>query len=354
MEKILVALSGGVDSSITAAILKQNGFYVEGATMVFEGVLDEDLEYAGRVCKRLNIPYRCLDFAKKYREMIVNNFINEYQSGRTPNPCVLCNKFIKFGLFLKKAQELGFDKIATGHYASVVKGNGHYLLRQGKDKNEQSYFLYRLSQDELSRMVLPLGVYTKQEVRKLAKALNLPTAHRKKSQDVCFIPNGNYAGYLKKILPSKPGPIINKNGKVVGEHKGIVFYTYGQRRGLGLSHKRPYYVLKIDAKNNAIYVGEKEDVYKRELIANELNFISGKGLNVSSRVLAKARYFAPLSAATIEPCLCRRDFQFQYNHKQKVKVIFDKPQWALTPGQSVVFYQNSVVLGGGTIEEVIG
>ena len=315
---------------------------IEGAIMVFEGVLDEDIDYASGVAQKLNIPFHVFDFAKEYQEKIIENFVSEYSHGRTPNPCVLCNKFIKFDLFLKKATELGIDKIATGHYAGVEEDDGRFILKRGKDKNEQSYFLYRLDQKQLSKIVLPLGLYTKQEVRKLAAEFNLPTAQRKKSQDVCFIPDGDYTAYLKKFLKPKPGPVLDKTGKKIGGHKGIVFYTNGQRKGIGISHKNPYYVIRIDAQNNAIYVGEKNDIYKSKLIAKDLNFISVNSLEEKLQVLAKARYFAPLSEATIEP----------YSYKC-VKVEFKSPQWALTPGQSVVFYRDDLVLGGGIIDEVL-
>ncbi|MCK4673372.1 tRNA 2-thiouridine(34) synthase MnmA [candidate division WOR-3 bacterium] len=341
MEKVLVAMSGGVDSATAAVILKEKGYNIEGAIMVFEGISCEAVGYARSTAQHLNIPFYVFDFTKEFQNKIINNFIKEYKSGRTPNPCVLCNKHIKFDLFMKKAKKLGINKIATGHYAGIEKQNGCYLLKKGIDKNEQSYFLYRLNQKQLSKTVLPLGLYTKQKVRKLARKLNLPNASRKKSQDVCFIPDDNHTSFFKNFFHSVPGPIMNKNGKVIGEHKGIFTYTYGQRRGIGISHKRPYYIIKIDAQNNAVYVGEKKDVYKSQLIAGDLNFIPFDKLDKKLEVMAKPRYVSPLSRATIEPL-----------KDNKVKVIFRKPQWALTPGQSVVFYQKDVVLGGGVIEEL--
>uniref|UniRef100_A0A7C4X9T8 tRNA-specific 2-thiouridylase MnmA n=1 Tax=candidate division WOR-3 bacterium TaxID=2052148 RepID=A0A7C4X9T8_UNCW3 len=339
--KVLVALSGGVDSSVAATLLKENNYSVSGAIMIFKGVLDEDIENARNVCEVLKIPFYQFDFSNIYQKEIVENFISAYQSGHTPNPCVLCNQLIKFGLFLKRAIEMGFDKIATGHYARVVEIDGKYLLIRGKDKNEQSYFLYRLNQSQLSRIILPLGDLTKEEVRRIAKKMELPTAHRRKSQDVCFLPDTDYIQYLKGLIPEKKGPVFNKYGEKIGEHRGIFQYTYGQRKRLGISSGRPLYVMKIDPKNNAIYVGEKEDVYKKELIAGSINFITNLTLNKPLTVFAKARYFAPLSKAVIN------------NFNGKVRVVFEKPQWALTPGQSVVFYQNDTVLGGGIIEEVI-
>lgn len=337
-----MALSGGVDSATAAAILKQKGYRVEGAIMIFEGVTQESFDSAYEVAQTLQIPFYCFDFTKKFQNTIINNFIKEYRAGKTPNPCVLCNKLIKFGLFIKKAEGMGINKIATGHYAQIEQQSGRYLLKRGLDENEQSYFLYRLNQRQLSKIVLPLGSYTKNEVRRLAKRERLPAARRKKSQDICFIPDGNYVAYLKKIIPQKTGSIYNKNGEVIGKHKGIIFYTCGQRRGIGISHKRPYYVIKIDAENNAIYVGERKDIYRSQLIAGDLNFIPFDRLDQELKVLARPRYVSPLSPATIEP----------FKNKS-IKVWFKRPQWALTPGQSVVFYQDNVVLGGGIIQKVL-
>ena len=248
---------------------------------------------------------------------------------------------MKFGLLLNSASQLGADKIATGHYAQLVKRNGRYLLKKGCDKNEQSYFLYRLDQEQLSRTILPLGQYTKDEVREIARRRKLPTATQKKSQDVCFIPSGDYASFLKKTIPENPGPILNAEGKVIGQHKGIINYTIGQRHGIGISHKHPYYVTRIDPEKNAIYIGEQRNVYKREFTATDLSFIPFDILEHDMQVSAKVRYFSPTSEARIDPIT-----------PDKIKVIFTKPQWAITPGQSAVFYQKDLVIGGGIIDEV--
>ncbi len=342
-KRILVAMSGGVDSSVAALLLQESGFHVAGAIMLLEGIKKESIDLAECVAERLNISFHRLDLRKEHKAAVIDYFVKEYQRGRTPNPCVVCNKVIKFGLFMQKAQEMGIDHIATGHYAGTEQKNGRYLLKKGIDKNEQSYFLYRLNQEQLSKTIFPLGEYEKDRVRALARKHKLPTAQRKKSQDVCFIPDGDYTSLLKKRIIENPGPILDRKGKVVGEHKGITNYTIGQRHGIGISHKFPYYVVKIDTQKNAIYIGAKEEVCKRECVATDLNFIAFNTLEESMNVNAKVRYFSPPAEAFIEPV----------GH-DKAKVAFKKPQWAITPGQSVVFYQQDLVVGGGVIDEVVG
>lgn len=338
--RILIALSGGVDSSTAAVLLKEEGYDVEGAIMVFEGIKEEHIELAARVARRIEIPFHRVDLSKEFKESIMDYFTAEYARGRTPNPCVFCNKLLKFDLLLKKAKTGNADKIATGHYARIGKQKNRYLLMKGSDRNEQSYFLYRLSQEQLSRTILPLGELTKEEVRRIAHEYGLPSAKRKKSQDACFIPEAGYASFLKEKLLEREGPVVNGQGRIVGHHKGIIYYTIGQRHGLGISHKYPYYVTGIDAENNTIHVGERKEVFKRELIASDLNFIPFDTLEQSLEVTAKVRYFSPLNKATVYPLVDNR-----------VRVIFEKPQWAITPGQSIVLYQADLMIGGGIIEK---
>jgi len=359
-EKVLVAMSGGVDSSVAAALLKEQGYDVVGVTMqIWErdegrGIRDEGKDArnccsisatddAKRVAAILGIPHYTLNFRKIFKDCVIKDFISEYQHGRTPNPCIRCNEHIKFGALLKKADELGADYIATGHYARVEMRGGRWEMRKGKDKiKDQSYVLYMLDQKTLSRVFFPLGGLTKIEVRKLAREFGLPVADKEESQEICFVQNDDYKSYLKGVLKNKikPGPIVDLKGKVVGKHRGIEFYTIGQRRGLGISHPTPLYVVSIDPKKNAVVVGEKRDVMGRELIAKDLHFVSGSTPSGKLELKAKIRYNAPQASAAVKAI-----------GRGRVKVKFKKPQHAVTPGQSVVFYKGDAVVGGGIIEK---
>lgn len=335
---ILVGMSGGVDSSVAAYLLKNKGFYVEGITMRFMGVDEEDIEMARESCEILGIKHNIFDLSKEYEEIIVNNFIQVYKSGKTPNPCVICNENIKFGILLKKAKELNFNLISTGHYAVIEEKNGVFYLKRGKDKNEQSYFLYRLKQEQLKFICFPNGEITKEEVRKIAKEISLPTANRKKSQDVCFLPDRDYREFFKSVIKEEEGPII-MDDIIIGKHKGITNYTYGQRTGIGISYKEPLYVIKISPEENAIHVGRRKDVYKSIAIIKDVNIIFPFDIE-KEELLAKSRYKSEFAKAR---CKIIGD---------RVEVYFERPQFALTPGQSVVLYKNDYVIGGGIIDEV--
>jgi tRNA-specific 2-thiouridylase len=310
--------------------------------MMLQGMKEENIDFADAASEQLRIPFHRFDFRRQHQEGVIDYFVSEYERGRTPNPCVVCNKIIKFSLFMQKAQEMKIDLMATGHYAGIEQRNGRYLLKKGVDNNEQSYFLYRLDQQQLARTLFPLGQHTKKQIRAIARKHSLPTAERKKSQDVCFIPDSDYSSFLEERITEHPGPILDGKGHQVGEHKGIIHYTIGQRHGIGISHKHPYYVTKINVDNNAIYIGEKDAVYKKKFIARNLHFIPFDTLENSMEVSAKVRYFSPLSEAIVEP-----------GGPDQVKVVFKEPQWAITPGQSAVFYQGNSVIGGGIIDKVL-
>jgi len=356
---VAVAMSGGVDSSVAAALLKDRGFEVIGITMqIRERSFDwggccgiDSIEDAKRVAYKLEIPHYVLNFRDIFKEKVIADFCEEYKEGRTPNPCIRCNKYIKFDALAKKAKELSADYIATGHYARIQRtesrgqrADGRYALKKGLDaKKDQSYVLYTMTQKQLKHTLMPLGSFTKDRVREIAKEKDLSVANKPESQEICFIPDNNYGEFVKKCAPEeiKPGPIVNKEGKVIGEHRGIIFYTIGQRKGMGIADKDPLYVIAIDKKNNAIKAGKKEELYADELIASNVNFINIEKLETPIKVEAKIRYLHQPSQATVIPL-----------NEDKVKVKFDSPQLAITPGQAVVFYNEEEVIGGGTINKI--
>jgi len=349
--RAVMAMSGGVDSSTAAALLIEQGYEVIGVMMRLWSdkgpeanrcCSGEAIEGARRVCEVLGIPFHLVDYGREFKSLVVDYFIREYAHGRTPNPCLACNRRIKFGLLLRYALDMGADYLATGHYARVRRTDGEYQLLKGVDPDkDQSYFLYMLGQRELAHLLLPLGEYTKKEVRAMAKRLNLPVAERAESQDLCFVSDGDYRRFLKKHAPEavRPGPIVDKSGRVIGGHKGLPFYTIGQRGGLGIAASQALYVLKIDVERNALVVGTADDLGRRKLTAREVNFVSGRKPEGPFEVTAKIRRQAAEVSATLTPISGGR-----------VTLAFAEPLRDITPGQGVVFYQGEIVLGGGIIK----
>jgi len=375
-KRVLVAMSGGVDSSVAAFLLKQEKKYdVIGVNFdLFPQHHKQNIKDARNVCAKLGIPFYSFDYRKEFKEKVIDYFCAEYANGRTPNPCAVCNEKIKFAKIFDKAKTLGADYVATGHYVKKEynKTSKRYILKKGKDKNkDQSYFLFSLTQKQLKRALFPLGSYTKEEIRHIAKNNGLKAHDRPESQDVCFILGRDYHEFLKEQLGNIyiTGLIVNSKGETVGEHKGIPFYTIGQRKGLGLhpvrnnpgnsrdasdgylrisngAHKKPMYVIRINKEKNVTVIGEEKELYQNTLLAEKVNWIgiepstlnrtcSGLGLKVKART----RYRSKESEAVITPA-----------GKGRIKVKFAKPQRAITPGQAVVFYNKDTVIGGGWIK----
>lgn len=352
-ERVVVAMSGGVDSAVAAALLQRQGDEVIGITMCFNlpdspkkrpsccGL--QGIDDARRVAHKLGIRHYVLNIQKVLQERVIKDFCQEYIRGRTPNPCVRCNQYIKFDYLLKKALSLDAKFLATGHYARILKTEAGYQLKKAKDLfKDQSYFLYRLNQHQLKHILFPLGNYTKNEVRMLAREFSLPVADKLASQEICFLPSNNYREFLKKYINTqiKPGLIVDKEGNVLGHHKGIAFYTIGQREGLGIAKGYPLYIAKLNLKNNQITVGTKEDTLKKEFKVLETHFIL-KTPKKKIAVRVRIRYNHKEARAQVIPI------------GNKMMIKFKEPQFAITPGQSAVFYAKDRVLGGGIIDEVL-
>lgn len=356
-KKVMLGMSGGVDSSVAAAILLQQGYEVIGVTLQIWQDLDEEakkseggccslsaVDDARRVANKLGIPYYVLNFKDIFNKTVIEYFKEEYFKGRTPNPCIACNRHVKWQAMLDKAVSMGIDYIATGHYAKVMQDatTGRFILKKSvTDKKDQTYALYNLTQNQLSRTLMPVGDYSKDRIREIAKELGLGVAAKPDSQEICFIQDNDYGRYLsqntdKKILPGK---FVDTKGNVLGTHKGIVHYTVGQRKGLGITFGKPMFVVAIDAKNNRVILGDDKEVFSDTLTASDLNFIAVEKPSEGMRVSAKIRYSAKEAPATVHVL-----------SEDKVQVVFDEPQRAITPGQSVVFYNGDVVVGGGTID----
>lgn len=362
MAKALIAMSGGVDSSVSALLTIEKGYECIGCTMrLFDGATDDesagieqsaeaaestccslsDVEDARSVAYKLGMKYYVFNFTRDFREQVILPFVNCYLKGQTPNPCIECNKHLKFDRLYQRGRELGYDYIVTGHYARITRDGELYQLRKAMNAaKDQSYVLYGMTQDQLAHTMFPLGELDKERAREIALANGFVNANKKDSQDICFVPDGDYARVVEREsgAKAKPGNFVDLSGAVLGQHKGIIHYTIGQRKGLGISSTEPYFVVSIHPEKNEVVLGRNEDLFGTRLTAMDVNWISGIIPEGDIRVSARIRYHAPEKAATL-----------RFTDASHFELVFDEPQRAITPGQAVVVYDDDIVLGGGVI-----
>ena len=354
-KKVVVGMSGGVDSSVAAYLLKQQGYDVVGVTMqIWQDESHEEIENKGgccglsavddarRVAAMLDIPYYVMNFKSEFKRDVIDYFVREYLEGRTPNPCIACNRYVKWESLLTRSIQIGADYIATGHYARICElPNGRYAIRNSVTaKKDQTYALYNLTQEQLKRTLMPIGDYTKEQVRKIAEDIGLMVAGKPDSMEICFVPDNDYASFIEKEtgVTSVPGDFVDVDGNVIGKHKGVIHYTVGQRKGLGIALGKPAFVVAIRPEQNQVVIGEDRDVYTERLYANNLNFMSVDNITEPVHVKAKIRYSHEGAYCTVRKI-----------DSDTIECIFDQPVRAVTPGQAVVLYDGEYVLGGGTI-----